>query len=77
MQEPTTGLDAHAAGVVLRAVQRTCHTDRRTVVCTIHQPSMTHFQACRCHYLNFSALLLLMQNIGFVAHRRPMDQRFA
>ncbi|PNW70640.1 hypothetical protein CHLRE_17g728400v5 [Chlamydomonas reinhardtii] len=38
MDEPTTGLDARAAGVVMRAVRSAAATGR-TVVCTIHQPS--------------------------------------
>ncbi|EFJ43615.1 ATP-binding cassette transporter [Volvox carteri f. nagariensis] len=38
MDEPTTGLDARAAGLVMRAVRNTVATGR-TVVCTIHQPN--------------------------------------
>ena len=36
--EPTTGLDARAAAMVMRAVRNTAATGR-TVVCTIHQPN--------------------------------------
>ncbi|KAG2437813.1 hypothetical protein HXX76_005433 [Chlamydomonas incerta] len=38
MDEPTTGLDARAAAMVMRAVRNTAATGR-TVVCTIHQPN--------------------------------------
>ncbi|KXZ55191.1 hypothetical protein GPECTOR_3g336 [Gonium pectorale] len=38
MDEPTTGLDARAAALVMRAVRNTVATGR-TVVCTIHQPN--------------------------------------
>jgi hypothetical protein len=39
MDEPTSGLDARAAAIVMRAVRNTVDTGR-TVVCTIHQPSI-------------------------------------
>eukprot|EP00798_Chlamydomonas_sp_ICE-L_P006716 gene6716-3386_t len=45
------GLDARAASIVMRAVRNTVNTGR-TVVCTIHQPSLEIFQA-------FDELLLL------------------
>lgn len=51
MDEPTSGLDARAAGIVMEAVRATCDTGR-TVVCTIHQPSIDIFEA-------FDELLLL------------------
>eukprot|EP00798_Chlamydomonas_sp_ICE-L_P016439 gene16439-22657_t len=51
MDEPTSGLDARAASIVMRAVRNTVNTGR-TVVCTIHQPSLEIFQA-------FDELLLL------------------
>jgi len=44
MDEPTSGLDARAAAVVMRAVRNTVDTGR-TVVCTIHQPSIDLFDA--------------------------------
>lgn len=54
MDEPTTGLDARAAAVVMRTVRNTVDTGR-TVVCTIHQPSIDIFEAfdevC-CVYIN-------------------------
>ncbi|GIL92366.1 hypothetical protein Vretifemale_19890 [Volvox reticuliferus] len=51
MDEPTTGLDARAAGLVMRAVRNTVATGR-TVVCTIHQPNRDIMD-------NFDELLLL------------------
>ncbi|KAL8166484.1 hypothetical protein V2J09_007983 [Rumex salicifolius] len=51
MDEPTSGLDARAAAIVMRTVKNTVNTGR-TVVCTIHQPSIDIFDA-------FDELLLL------------------
>ncbi|AES81585.2 drug resistance transporter-like ABC domain protein [Medicago truncatula] len=53
MDEPTSGLDARAAAIVMRAVRNTVDTGR-TVVCTIHQPSIDIFES-------FDELLLLKQ----------------
>ncbi|KAF7127970.1 hypothetical protein RHSIM_Rhsim11G0162500 [Rhododendron simsii] len=39
MDEPTTGLDARAAAIVMQAVKNVAETGR-TIVCTIHQPSI-------------------------------------
>lgn len=44
MDEPTTGLDARAAAIVMRAVKNIAETGR-TIVCTIHQPSIDIFEA--------------------------------
>ncbi|KAG6389523.1 hypothetical protein SASPL_150993 [Salvia splendens] len=51
MDEPTSGLDARAAAIVMRTVRNTVDTGR-TVICTIHQPSIDIFEA-------FDELLLL------------------
>ncbi|KAH9676822.1 ABC transporter G family member 37 [Citrus sinensis] len=51
MDEPTTGLDARAAAIVMRAVKNVVDTGR-TIVCTIHQPSIDIFEA-------FDKLILL------------------
>ncbi|KAK3025042.1 hypothetical protein RJ639_043320 [Escallonia herrerae] len=51
MDEPTTGLDARAAAIVMRAVKNVVETGR-TIVCTIHQPSIDIFEA-------FDELILL------------------
>ncbi|PHT69158.1 Pleiotropic drug resistance protein 4 [Capsicum annuum] len=51
MDEPTSGLDARAAAIVMRTVRKTVDTGR-TVVCTIHQPSIDIFEA-------FDELLLM------------------
>ncbi|KAK3411032.1 hypothetical protein EUGRSUZ_J03047 [Eucalyptus grandis] len=51
MDEPTSGLDARAAAIVMRTVRNIVDTGR-TIVCTIHQPSIDIFEA-------FDELLLL------------------
>ncbi|CAM6120550.1 unnamed protein product [Calypogeia fissa] len=51
MDEPTSGLDARAAAIVMRAVRNIGDTGR-TIVCTIHQPSIDIFES-------FDELLLL------------------
>ncbi|CAM0942737.1 unnamed protein product [Alopecurus aequalis] len=51
MDEPTSGLDARSAAIVMRTVRNTVNTGR-TVVCTIHQPSIDIFES-------FDDLLLL------------------
>ncbi|KAK4559505.1 hypothetical protein RGQ29_008644 [Quercus rubra] len=51
MDEPTSGLDARAAAIVMRTVKNVASTGR-TVVCTIHQPSIDIFEA-------FDELMLL------------------
>ena len=44
MDEPTMGLDARAAAIVMQAVNNVADTGR-TIVCTIHQPSIDIFEA--------------------------------
>ncbi|XWS08431.1 hypothetical protein CRYUN_Cryun40dG0002000 [Craigia yunnanensis] len=44
MDEPTSGLDARAAAILMRAVKNVADTGR-TIVCTIHQPSIDVFEA--------------------------------
>ncbi|XVF71507.1 hypothetical protein PTKIN_Ptkin12aG0043400 [Pterospermum kingtungense] len=44
MDEPTSGLDARAAAIVMRVVKNIVNTSR-TIVCTIHQPSIDIFEA--------------------------------
>ncbi|KAK6235982.1 hypothetical protein SCA6_011319 [Theobroma cacao] len=44
MDEPTSSLDARAAAIVMRAVKNVADTGR-TIVCTIHQPSIDIFEA--------------------------------
>ncbi|KAL0018676.1 hypothetical protein WJX77_002041 [Trebouxia sp. C0004] len=53
MDEPTSGLDARAAAIVMRTVRNIVNTGR-TIVCTIHQPSIDIFES-------FDELLLLKQ----------------
>ncbi|KAL8153334.1 hypothetical protein V2J09_011094 [Rumex salicifolius] len=65
MDEPTSGLDARAAAIVMRAVRNTVDTGR-TVVCTIHQPSIDIFEA-------FDELLLMKRG-GQVIYAGPLGQ---
>ncbi|XVF22005.1 hypothetical protein REPUB_Repub12eG0137200 [Reevesia pubescens] len=44
MDEPTSGLDARAAAIVMRVVKNIVSTNR-TIVCTIHQPSIDIFES--------------------------------
>eukprot|EP00250_Pteridium_aquilinum_P022353 c25359_g2_i2 orf=102-4673(+) len=65
MDEPTSGLDARAAAIVMRTVRNTVDTGR-TVVCTIHQPSIDIFEA-------FDELLL-MKTGGQVIYCGPLGR---
>ncbi|KAM0847154.1 hypothetical protein ACQ4PT_055202 [Festuca glaucescens] len=53
MDEPTSGLDARAAAIVMRTIRNTVDTGR-TVVCTIHHPSIDIFES-------FDELFLMKQ----------------
>ncbi|KAL3616065.1 Pleiotropic drug resistance protein 2 [Castilleja foliolosa] len=66
MDEPTSGLDARAAAIVMRTVRNTVDTGR-TVVCTIHQPSIDIFEA-------FDELLLMKRG-GQVIYCGPLGRR--
>ncbi|KAH7834517.1 hypothetical protein Vadar_016955 [Vaccinium darrowii] len=63
MDEPTTGLDARAAAIVMRAVKNVADTGR-TIVCTIHQPSIDIFEA-------FNELILLKTG-GVIIYSGPL-----
>ncbi|CAI9101369.1 OLC1v1038675C1 [Oldenlandia corymbosa var. corymbosa] len=65
LDEPTTGLDARAAAIVMRAVKNVAATGR-TIVCTIHQPSIDIFEA-------FDELLLLKTG-GRMIYCGPLGQ---
>ncbi|XP_013614326.1 PREDICTED: ABC transporter G family member 43-like [Brassica oleracea var. oleracea] len=65
MDEPTTGLDARAAAIVMRAVKNITETGR-TVVCTIHQPGTDIFEA-------FDELVL-MKNGGRIIYHGPLGE---
>ncbi|KAF8403237.1 hypothetical protein HHK36_011338 [Tetracentron sinense] len=65
MDEPTTSLDARAAAIVMRTVRNTVDTGR-TVVCTIHQPSIDIFEA-------FDELLLMKRG-GQVIYAGPLGR---
>ncbi|XP_047319537.1 ABC transporter G family member 31 isoform X2 [Impatiens glandulifera] len=66
MDEPTSGLDARAAAIVMRTVRNTVDTGR-TVVCTIHQPSIDIFEA-------FDELLLMKRG-GRVIYGGKLGQK--
>ncbi|KAL9419245.1 hypothetical protein AB3S75_037074 [Citrus x aurantiifolia] len=66
MDEPTSGLDARAAAIVMRTVRNTVDTGR-TVVCTIHQPSIDIFEA-------FDELFLMKRG-GQVIYAGPLGRR--
>ncbi|KAF7127114.1 hypothetical protein RHSIM_Rhsim11G0100700 [Rhododendron simsii] len=65
MDEPTTGLDARAAAIVMRAVKNVADTGR-TIVCTIHQPSIDIFEA-------FDEIVIL-KNGGRIIYSGPLGQ---
>lgn len=65
MDEPTSGLDARAAATVMRAVKNVA-INGRTVMVTIHQPSIEIFET-------FDALILLKSGgtllyFGYLGH---------
>lgn len=66
MDEPTSGLDARAAAIVMRTVRNTVDTGR-TVVCTIHQPSIDIFEA-------FDEMLLLKRG-GQTIYMGPLGRQ--
>ncbi|CAL9080509.1 ABC transporter G family member 45 [Musa acuminata AAA Group] len=65
MDEPTTGLDARAAAIVMRTVRKAADTGR-TIVCTIHQPSIDIFEA-------FDELLLMKKG-GQLIYGGPLGK---
>ncbi|KAJ4981232.1 hypothetical protein NE237_032069 [Protea cynaroides] len=65
MDEPTSGLDARAAAIVMRVVKNVVDTGR-TIVCTIHQPSIEIFEA-------FDELILLKAG-GHMIYAGPLGQ---
>jgi ABC-type multidrug transport system ATPase subunit/ABC-type multidrug transport system permease subunit len=65
LDEPTTGLDARAAAIVMRAVKRVAETGR-TIVCTIHQPSIDMFES-------FDEIILLKSG-GHMIYCGPLGQ---
>ncbi|XP_043701566.1 pleiotropic drug resistance protein 3-like isoform X1 [Telopea speciosissima] len=66
LDEPTSGLDARAAAIVIRAVKNVVDTGR-TIVCTIHQPSIDIFET-------FDELIL-MKTGGRIIYAGPLGQR--
>ncbi|XP_057493789.1 pleiotropic drug resistance protein 3-like [Actinidia eriantha] len=65
MDEPTTGLDARSAAIVMRVVKNVADTGR-TIVCTVHQPSIDIFEA-------FDELILLKVG-GHIIYSGPLGK---
>ncbi|GLC42336.1 hypothetical protein PLESTM_001322300 [Pleodorina starrii] len=66
LDEPTSGLDARAAAIVMRAVRNVARNGR-TVMVTIHQPSIEIFEA-------FDNLLLIQRG-GLTTYFGPLGRR--
>ncbi|KAH6803219.1 pleiotropic drug resistance 4 [Perilla frutescens var. frutescens] len=66
MDEPTSGLDARAAAIVMRTVRNIVNTGR-TIVCTIHQPSIDIFES-------FDELLLMKRG-GELIYAGPLGPK--
>ncbi|XP_042036050.1 ABC transporter G family member 32-like isoform X2 [Salvia splendens] len=66
MDEPTSGLDARSAAIVMRAVRNIVDTGR-TIVCTIHQPSIDIFES-------FDELLLMKRG-GRLIYAGPLGEK--
>lgn len=65
MDEPTSGLDARAAAIIMRTVRNIVDTGR-TIVCTIHQPSIDIFEA-------FDELFLMKRG-GHLIYAGPLGR---
>lgn len=65
LDEPTSGLDSRAAAAVIKAVASVAAT-RRTVICTVHQPSAALFSAFHD--------LLLLQRGGYMVYFGPIGR---
>ncbi|KAG2488519.1 hypothetical protein HYH03_012840, partial [Edaphochlamys debaryana] len=68
LDEPTSGLDARAAAIVMRAVRNVARNGR-TVMVTIHQPSIEIFES-------FDQLLLIQRG-GFTTYFGPLGANSA
>ncbi|XP_010533198.1 PREDICTED: ABC transporter G family member 32 [Tarenaya hassleriana] len=66
MDEPTSGLDARSAAIVMRTVRNIVNTGR-TIVCTIHQPSIDIFES-------FDELLFMKRG-GELIYAGPLGQK--
>jgi ABC-type multidrug transport system ATPase subunit len=61
LDEPTSGLDSRSASIVVAAIRNTVDTGR-TVVCTVHQPSITVFEvrSCSLHSMHVDDALVFL-----------------
>ncbi|XAR49749.1 hypothetical protein NMG60_11033040 [Bertholletia excelsa] len=66
MDEPTSGLDARAAAIVMRTIKNVSDTGR-TVVCTIHQPTIDIFET-------FDELILMKKG-GQIIYSGPLGRQ--
>jgi len=66
LDEPTSGLDSRAAQIIMRVLRRIAQTNR-TIICTIHQPSLEIF--------NLFDDLLLLKRGGKVTYFGPLGEQ--
>lgn len=73
MDEPTSGLDARSAAIVMRTVRNIVNTGR-TIVCTIHQPSIDIFESFDevCIFINE---YLFYYYINIKSHIQPKNKK--
>ena len=69
LDEPTSGLDAVAADKIMKVVQQICLEEGRTIICTIHQPSVRVFKL-------FTHLMLLKKG-GHVVYFGPIGENYS
>ncbi|KAL0338599.1 UNVERIFIED_CONTAM: ABC transporter G family member 39 [Sesamum angustifolium] len=70
MDEPTSGLDARAAAIIMRTVRNAVDTGR-TIVCTIHQPSIDIFESFD-ELIRYLLQLFLLKRGGWVIYAGPL-----
>jgi len=64
LDEPTSGLDSRAAMLMMKVIRRLANFGR-TVICTIHQPSVSIFESFDClHLLELSGRTVFLGELG-------------